>query len=385
MNFLRFPSARAGWQCHLALVAFVALLSLAPGRLAGQASISLEGRIVRVTAGDTTPVPHIQVVAHEVGHARQGPVDSLLTDGRGSFRFSFLADTGSVLLVSARHAGIEYFSDPVPVETADRVVKQLDVVVSDTSSAVPIELTSRHVVIGRPNEEGDRPVLEIVMLHNAGDMTRVGSDSVAPTWIGRIPAGAHQFSVGEGAYSTEALTNHGDSVILVAPLAPGEKQLLYSYALPPTLKVVRLPMDAPVGQLTLLVEELDLRVTGGALVLADTQSFEGRAFQRWSGPASPGDVIEVRLAGGGRSWGLAMLVGAMALLLGSAGLVALRRRPRAGAGTQRSLLDEIARLDARYAGREAEVTPEEWAGYQAERARLKAALQSQLAPGGPTT
>lgn len=385
MNFLRFPPARAGWQCHLALVAFVALLSLAPGRLAGQASISLEGRIVRVTAGDTTPVPHIQVVAHEVGHARQGPVDSLLTDGRGSFRFSFLADTGSVLLVSARHAGIEYFSDPVPVETADRVVKQLDVVVSDTSSAVPIELTSRHVVIGRPNEEGDRPVLEIVILHNAGDMTRVGSDSVAPTWIGRIPAGAHQFSVGEGAYSTEALTNHGDSVILVAPLAPGEKQLLYSYALPPTLKVARLSMDAPVGQMTLLVEELDLRVTGGALVLADTQSFEGRAFQRWSGPASPGDVIEVRLAGGGRSWGLAMLVGAMALLLGSAGLVALRRRPRAGAGTQRSLLDEIARLDARYAGREAEVTPEEWAGYQAERASLKSALQSQLAPGGPTT
>lgn len=385
MSFQRFPPARAGWHGHLALIALMGLYSLDPATLAAQARVSLVGRVLRITAGDTVPVPRIQVVAHEVGHVRQGPVDSLLTDGRGGFRFSFRADTGSVILVSARHAGIEYFSDPIPVDTAGALVKRLDVVVSDTSSAVPIEIASRHVVIGRPNEAGDRPVLEIVILRNLGDMTRVGSDSAPATWVGRIPAGSRQFSVGEGAYSTEALTSHGDSVVLVAPLAPGEKQLLYSYALPPTLEVARLPVDAPIGQITLLVEELDRKVTGGALVLADTQSFEGRSFQRWSGPASPGDVVEIQLGGGGRDWGLALLVGAMAVLLSSAGLVALRRRPRAVGDRQRNLLDEIARLDARYAGRQADVPQEEWSGYQAERARLKAALQDQLAPGGPTT
>jgi hypothetical protein len=361
------------------------LLWLTPAGLAGQASVSLEGRVLRVTAGDTVPVPRMQVVAHEVGHARQGPVDSLLTDGRGGFRFSFQADTGSVILVSARHAGIEYFSDPVPVEAASRVVKGLDLVVSDTSSKAPVGIASRHLVIGRPNEQGDRPVLEIVMLRNDGPLTRVGSDADAATWVGRIPAGSHRFSVGEGAYSTEALTSRDDSVILIAPLAPGEKQLLYSYALPPTLKTVRLPVDAPIGQMTLLMEELDLRVTGGTLALTDTQSFEGRAFQRWSGTASPGEVIEVRLGGRERNWGLVLMVGAMALLLSSAGLVALRRRPSAAADPRRSLLDQIARLDARYAGRQADVPPEEWAGYLAERARLKAALQGQLAPGDPTT
>jgi len=381
----RFPSARAGWHCRLALIALMGLLSLDPAGLVAQATVSLEGRILRITAGDTAPVPRLQVVAHEVGHLRQGPVDSLLTDSRGGFRFSLQADTGSVILVSARHAGIEYFSDPVPVDTAGRVVRRLDVVVSDTSSSAPVEIASRHVVIGRPNEAGDRPVLEIVVLHNAGEMTRVGSDSAGATWVGRIPAGSKQFSVGEGAYSTDALVSHGDSVILVAPLAPGEKQLLYSYALPPTLKVAQLPVDAPIGQMTLLVEELDRKVTGGSLVLADTQSFEGRSFQRWSGPASPGDMIEVQLGGGGRNRGLALLVGVMAVLLGGAGLVALRRRPRGGGDTRRSLLDEIARLDARYAGRQAEVPHAEWASYQAERARLKAALQDQLAAGGPTT
>jgi len=173
--------------------------------------------------------------------------------------------------------------------------------------------------------------------------------------------------------------------MLVAPIAPGEKQLLYSYALPPTLKVARVGVDAAIGQMTLLVEELDRKVSGGALVLADTQSFEGRSFQRWSGPAASGDLIEVQFGGGGSNWGLMLLVGAMALLLSSAGLVALRRRPRAVGDTHRNLLDEIARLDARYAGRQREVPPEEWASYQAERARLKAGLRSQLAPGGPTT
>ncbi|TFG48959.1 MAG: hypothetical protein E4H38_05650, partial [Gemmatimonadales bacterium] len=106
----------------------MALLSLAPPRLIGQTRVSLEGQILRVTAGDTTPVTRIQVVVHEVGHARQGPVDSLLTDDRGGFRFTLRADTGSVILVSARYAGIEYFSDPVPVGADDRVVKPLDVV-----------------------------------------------------------------------------------------------------------------------------------------------------------------------------------------------------------------------------------------------------------------
>jgi hypothetical protein len=59
------------------------------------------------------------------------------------------------------------------------------------------------------------------------------------------------------------------------------------------------------------------------------------------------------------------------------------RRPRAApaARSRDALLDAIAALDARYAGREAETVPDEWRLYQTERAALKQGLESALAPG----
>ena len=64
------------------------------------------------------------------------------------------------------------------------------------------------------------------------------------------------------------------------------------------------------------------------------------------------------------------------LLLGGAGL-AFRRaapahnlRPVPAPG---DLIGELARLDAKYAGRQGDVPKEEWTAYQAERARLKSA------------
>ena len=384
MNPRWAPLLRAGWRCHLALVVFAGLTSSSPRVLAGQVRFSVEGRVVRVAAGDTTPVAGLKIVVHEVGHLRQGPVDSLQSDRQGGFRFRFSTDTGSVVLVSARYAGIEYFSEPVPIEVGRRAVTGLAVIVSDTSSTTRIDVASRHVVIGRPNEDGTRPVLEIVILENRGGFTRVGADSAGGSWVGRIPAEALQFSVGEGAYSPEALTRRGDSVVLAAPLPPGEKQVLYSYALPARLTAARLPVEDSIGQLTLLVEELDRRVSGGSLVLADTQQFEGRSFQRWTGAAGPDDAIEIRFGRGGGSVGLVLLVGAMTLLLATAALVALGRRPKEAGSASREVLDEIARLDARYAGREGQVSGDEWGRYQAERARLKSALQSRLAQGRPT-
>jgi hypothetical protein len=44
-----------------------------------------------------------------------------------------------------------------------------------------------------------------------------------------------------------------------------------------------------------------------------------------------------------------------------------------------ALLEALAELDARYAGREAEIPAEEWSGYQDRRARLKTELAAALA------
>jgi hypothetical protein len=47
-----------------------------------------------------------------------------------------------------------------------------------------------------------------------------------------------------------------------------------------------------------------------------------------------------------------------------------------------ALLDAIARLDARYAGREGDTPAGEWSAYQSRRAALKAELEAALAIRG---
>jgi hypothetical protein len=84
------------------------------------------------------------------------------------------------------------------------------------------------------------------------------------------------------------------------------------------------------------------------------------------------------------------LVAGLALALGAAAVWLVRRprRPPAGPTAARSdetgrLLDAIAVLDARYAGREAELPPDEWQRYIDERAELKARLERALAAASP--
>ena len=74
----------------------------------------------------------------------------------------------------------------------------------------------------------------------------------------------------------------------------------------------------------------------------------------------------------------------MAVALAGGGFVILRRRPRpmqAPAAPPVDLIEQLARLDARYAGREANATADEWSAYQAERARLKAMALARRRPG----
>src|SRR5512136_576823 len=96
------PSRVAG--ILLALVAIGAPAS--PQQVPARA----EGRVVRVARGDTLPVARQRVVLHHISREVQGPIDSALTDPRGHFAFRFKPDTAAVYLISARYAGVEYFS-----------------------------------------------------------------------------------------------------------------------------------------------------------------------------------------------------------------------------------------------------------------------------------
>jgi hypothetical protein len=332
-------------------------------------------------------VPGARVILHQVGHATQGPIDSALADRSGRFHFRFNADTSALYLLSARYGGIEYFSAPVSTNPA-RADTAVRLVVYDTSSTAPVAVEARHIVVPRPGSDGSRAVLDLIVLRNDGMLARVAPDSTHPSWSMRLPAGAGGMQVGESDVSPDAVLRAGDTVKVVAPLAPGQKQVSIEYAVTPTRGRIEFPVGSGGAPVNLLVEERDVRVSGGTLALADSQIIEGRSFRRWSGrvPAGGSVVLAIGAAERTAPWRvLAGLVGAVALVLALAAWRLLRRRPRAPpAAPPGRLLDAIAALDARYAGHEAETPAEEWRVYQAERGRLKAALESALAGAPPS-
>lgn len=360
------------------LSAFVALSALPAlfSPLAAQ-TIRAAGRVLRA---DSTPAAGVRVVLHQVGRELQGPLDSVGTDRRGRFGFVFRPDTSALYLLSARFAGIEYFSPPVHTNP-ERPDTALRIVVYDTSSTAPVALQARHLVITQPRGDGSRSVLDLLVLRNEGQVTRVAPDSARPTWSGSLPQGTLGLELGEGDVSPEAVGRQGDSLILTAALSPGEKQITVQYTLPGGRTVMELPFPEPVASVNILAEERAARVGGGTLALADSQVIEGRSFRRWTGGVPGGGVVRVIVPGVARTpqWFLVALVVAVASVLAAAGwYFAVRRRPAPGPAPH-DLVSAIAELDARYLGREGEIPVEEWTSYRDQRARLRARLDASLA------
>jgi hypothetical protein len=343
------------------------------------------GRVVLPRAADTVPVPGARVVLHRVGRDRQGPLDSASADASGRFRFRFRADTAAIYLLSARWGGVEYFSPPVHTNPA-RPDTAIRLVVYDTSSTAPIGVEARHIVVPRAGPDGARSVLDLIVLRNDGRVARVAPDSSRPSWHLVLPPGTGDMQVGESDLSPDAVVRQGDTVKVLAPLAPGQKQLALEYSVTPVRGKLEFPVGSG-GAVNLLVEETSARVSGGTLALADSQVIEGRSFRRYTGdvPAGGTVVLAVGAAGAATASRLAlpMLVGAVAVMLAAAAWWLIRRPPRpAPALLPGQMLDAIAALDARYAGREAETAEEEWRRYAAERVRLKTELELTLAARG---
>jgi hypothetical protein len=358
----------------VSLKVVLSLLIVLAGPLAAQ---SVTGIVVRPAGADTVPVGGARVVLHRVAQNAQGPVDSVVTGPDGRFRFTLTRDTTTLHLLSARHHGIEYFSTPLDNRPSGGN-EPVTLVVHDTSSSAPVGIAARHVVIPRAGEDGTREVLDLVLLANAGTETRVAPDSLGASWTGPLPPRSEGLELGESDVSPDAVLRRGDSAIVSAPIAPGEKQLAFQYHLPAGRQDIEIPVGAvPVG-MNVLLEEPGARVITPGVALADSQLIEGRTFQRWSGDLPANAVVRVTLPGAGSD--AAPILAAMVTVLALALLAAAwRLLPRARAVSTDRLVGEIALLDTRYQGREAETTSEEWGRYLERRGRLKAELEAALA------
>ncbi len=259
------------------MIALALLLQLQAG-----GPIEVSGRVVRVAGTDTSAAAAARVVLHRVGRAAQGALDSTTAAVDGRFRFRSRADSGDVLLVSARWHDVEYFGPPVMPGGV------VTVQVTDTSSAAPVQVAARHIIVGGPAPDGARDVVDLIVLRNSGTLTRTGRDSITGSWSMAVPPLVANLQVGDADFARDAFDVHDDSLHLFAPIPPGDRQFFLQYQLAPGARALEVPL-ADTDTISVLAEEGDLELSAG-LVHQGFEEMQGRRFTRWSGSGKIGTI-----------------------------------------------------------------------------------------------
>jgi len=246
--------------------------------------------------GDVTrPAGGRWAVLHRIAMEGQGPIDSARTDARGRYVLRLGAvDSSAIYLVSVFHQGVAYFSQPLRLH-AGTVLPTDTLWIFDTTTAGPaIHVDQRLVTVAAPKNDGARDALEIVTLSNPGHRTRIARDTLTPVWAGAIPAGALQFQIGSGDFSAQSAARVGDSVAVFGAVQPGGgKQVSYGYTLPAGTRQFAIPIDQPVGELQLLLEDTTAGVTAPGLRALGVEAIEGRRFARYLADSLPPRAIVV--------------------------------------------------------------------------------------------
>ncbi len=255
----------------------------------------VSGRVVR-PGGDRVDPVSAWVVLHRVGPDRAGPLDSTRSDSRGrySFRYSRTGSEDAVYFVSASHDGIAYFTLPL----AEGKVSGNDgeITVFDTTSGhVPMSLRGHHVVVSAADANALRSIVEVYDLSNDSTVTRVatGETPTGATWQTHIAPGAGDFKVSQGDISAAAVSYANGVVSVFAPLAPGIKQLSFSYSLPAKSFPLKLPLESETGIYEILIEEKAGSVTGPNLKEKDPVAVDGRNFRRFLASDMPQNSVAV--------------------------------------------------------------------------------------------
>jgi hypothetical protein len=377
---------------------------------------TVAGRVLVQRDSAAAPLAGAWVTLHRVAEDASGPLDSARTDARGAFAFRYRA-TGTdeaIYFVSTRYGGVAYFTRPL--RAASVTGEDAEIAVFDTTSAaVPPTVRGRHLIVSAPEPNGARTVIEVFELSNDTSLTvveRPGTDG--GVWSTPVPASARGFEVRAGEVPSDALALTAGRAVLHVPLAPGIKQLAFSYTLTDDAFPLTITTEAPTAVLEVLLEDARGSATGGRLVNVAPVTVEGRSFRRFLAQDLPRDTrIVVDVARAQPSW-IRWLVPGILAVVGAAmiGALAWSRRgarrtgarlggtpsPAPGPSAPRSasrpattpvasapIADEadaiarrIAALDDAFESREVEDADARVA-YERERGALKESLASVLA------
>jgi hypothetical protein len=256
----------------------------------------VSGRIVRPGTDRLEPVTGAWVVLHRVGPDSAGPLDSVRSDARGHYSFNYTrtGSTDAIYFVSASHDGIAYFTLPL----AEGKVSGNDgeITVFDTTTGrVPMSLRGHHVVVSAADANARRSIVEVYDLSNDSTLTRVakGETPSGATWQTHVVNGIGDFKVSQGDISPAAVSYADGVVSVFAPLAPGIKQLSFSYSLPATSFPLKLPIEKETGIYEILIEEKAGAVIAPHMKEMDPVTVDERNFRRFLSSDMPENSVAV--------------------------------------------------------------------------------------------
>ena len=255
----------------------------------------MSGQVVRPGTDRMLPVPNVMVTLHRVGSDVAAPLDSSRADAKGryAFRFNRSGDTRAIYFVSASYGGIAYFTPPLAHATVEG--PEAEIAVFDTTSGpVPISSRGHHVVVSAVDANGMRNVTEVYELANDSSVTRVASSANGgEVWSAVVPANASGFQVSQGDIPAQAVRFERGRALVLAPIAPGLKQLAFSYSLPASAFPLNIPIIKDTQILEVLIEEEKGSVSGAKLEEKDPVALERRSFRRFLAADVPANSVSV--------------------------------------------------------------------------------------------
>ena len=241
------------------------------------------------------PVANVMVTLHRVGSDRAAPLDSTRADSDGRYQFNFTrtGDQRAIYFVSASYGGVAYFTPPL----AHSVVKGLEaeIAVFDTTSGpVPISSRGHHVVVSAVDANGMRSITEVYELANDTSVTRVSSATGGnDVWSAVLPAQARDFQVSQGDIPAEAIRFEQGKARVFAPIAPGIKQLSFTYSIPASAFPLNLPIARDTQILEVLIEEEKGSVAGANLREQEPVALNRRSFRRFLAADVPANSVSI--------------------------------------------------------------------------------------------
>lgn len=251
------------------------------------------GQVVRPGTKSMLPVPSVWVTLHRVGSDRAAPLDSVRADAQGRYAFDFTrtGDERALYFVSASYGGVAYFTPPL----AHNVVRgaEAEIAVFDTTSGpVPISARGHHIIVSAVDASGTRTLTEVYELANDSSVTRVApSRGEGAVWSAPFPAQASGFRVTQGDVPAAAFKFENGTASVYAPLAPGIKQLAFTYALPARAFPLSMPIVRDTQILEVLIEEEKGTVSGAKLAEQAPVAIERRSFRRFLADDVPASSV----------------------------------------------------------------------------------------------